>query len=194
MTSSTTIYFVRHAQSPWVPDREAERPLSEEGKRAAERVADSLADVAFDAVLTSPYERARQTVRPLADRRGMDLRVRDDFRERTLTDGPAEDFGETFQSAVDAVFADWSFAWPDAESNDEAQARGVAAVESVLDEYATRTVAVATHGQLLTVTLNQYDARFDRHWWAEELTTPDIYEAEFEDGDLMSATRRYSPE
>lgn len=190
----TTVYFVRHAQSPWVPHREAERPLSESGERAADRVAEQLSDVQFDAILSSPYERATQTARPLAERRDMDLRVVDGFRERTLTDGPAEEYDETFQSAIDAVFSDWSFAFPDAESNDEARARGVAAVEGVLNEYAEQTVAVATHGQLLTVTLSHYDDRFDREWWAEELTTPDVYEAEFEGGELVSATRRYTPE
>lgn len=189
----TTVYFVRHAQSPWVPNREAERPLSAAGERAAERVADQLTDVRFDAILTSPYERARGTAEPLAERRGMALRVVDGFRERTLTDGPAEEYGETFESAVDAVFSDWSFAWPGAESNEQARARGVAAVESVLDAHGSETVAVATHGQLLTVTLNHYDARFGREWWAEELTTPDVYEVTFEDGEFASATRRYAP-
>lgn len=189
----TTIYFVRHAPSPWVPNREAERPLSAEGERAAERVADQLAGVDFDAILSSPYERAKQTVEPLAAQREMPLEVVDGFRERTLTDGPAEEYGETFQSAVDAVFSDWSFAWPDAESNDEAQARGVAAVESVCADHEGETVAVATHGQLLTVTLNHYDERFDREWWAETLTTPDVYAARFEDGALREIERQYSP-
>ena len=187
----TTIYFVRHAHSPWVPNREAERPLSDDGERAAERVADRLSDVAFDAVLTSPFERARRTVAPIADRRGLDLRVVEGFRERTLTDGPAEDWGETFESAVDAVWADWSFAWPDAESNREAQARGVDAVESILADHAGETVAVGIHGQLLTVTLNRYDDRFDFEFWRDELTTPDVYEVRFADGTLRSVERRY---
>lgn len=190
----TTVFFVRHAHSPWIPNSEATRPLSEAGAQAAERVADQLDDVAFDAVLTSPYERARQTMDPLADRRDLDIRVVEGFRERILTDGPAEDIGETFESAVDAVWSDWSFAWPDAESNEAAQARGIDAVEWVRDEYAGQTVAVGTHGQLLTVTLNHYDDRFDRAFWANHLTTPDVYEVEFTADGLQTAGRRYRPE
>nr|WP_305794332.1 histidine phosphatase family protein [Halomarina rubra] len=186
--------FVRHAHSPWVPNREAERPLSASGYAAAERVADQLADHTVDAVVSSPYERAVQTVEPLAERRGLAVERDDGFRERALTDGPVETIGETFESAVRAVWDDWSFAWPAGESSDEAQTRGVAAVERTLDRHAGETVAVGTHGQLLTATLNRYDDRFDVTFWREELTTPDVYEAQFEDGDLLAIERVYTPQ
>ena len=189
----TTLLFVRHAHSPWVPNREAERPLSAAGRAAAERVADRLADRRIDAVVSSPYARARETVAPLAGRRDLEVRTDDGFRERALTDGPVETIGETFESAVDAVWSDWSFAWPDGESSEEAQARGVAAVERTLDRHEAETVAVCTHGQLLTATLNHYDERFDRAFWRDELTTPDVYEARFEGRDLAAIERDYSP-
>ena len=189
----TTLLFVRHAHSPWVPNREAERPLSTAGRAAAARLADQLADRRIDAVVSSPYARARQTVAPLADRHDLTVRTDDGFRERALTDGPVETIGETFESAVDAVWSDWSFAWPGGESSEEARARGVAAVERTLDRHDGETVAVATHGQLLTTTLNHYDDRFDRAFWRDELTTPDVYEARF-DGEEMAASRRlYDP-
>ncbi|MFC5970401.1 histidine phosphatase family protein [Halomarina salina] len=189
----TTLLFVRHAHSPWVPNREAERPLSTAGRVAAQRVADQLDDRRIDAVVSSPYERARQTVEPLAVRRDLDVRTDDGFRERALADGPVETVGETFESAVDAVWSDWSFAWPGGESSDEAQARGVAAVERILDRHEGETVAVGTHGQLLTATLHHYDDRFDRTFWREALTTPDVYEARFEGAEMAAIRRLYEP-
>lgn len=188
----TTVYFVRHAHSPWVPDREAERPLSEEGRDAATQVAELLADATIDGVVSSPYARARETVEPLADRHGLDVEVDAGFRERRLTDGPVETIGETFESAVAAVWEDWSFAWPDGESSLDAQRRGLDALDRVLSRYDDCSVVVGTHGQLLTTLLNHFDDRFDEAFW-EDLTTPDVYEAEFADGELLSVERRYSP-
>ncbi|WP_227375576.1 histidine phosphatase family protein [Haladaptatus halobius] len=143
----TTVYFVRHAHSSWVPDREAERPLSERSRRNAARVADLLADRDVDAVVSSPYARAAETVRPVADRHGLEVTVEDDFHERRLTDGPVETIGETFESAIAGVWEDWAFAWPGGESNFAAQEHGVAAVERTLERYEGESVVVGTPRQ-----------------------------------------------
>lgn len=188
----TTVVFVRHAHSPWVPNRERERPLSDEGSRAAVRVADLLANDPVDAVVSSPYARARETVEPTADRHELAVQTDEGFRERRLTDGPVETIGETFESAVSAVWDDWSFAWPDGESSNEAQARGLAALDQVLANNHDHVV-VGTHGQLLTALLNGFDDRFDANFWREELTMPDVYECEFVDAELVRVERRWSP-
>ncbi|WP_231186753.1 histidine phosphatase family protein [Haladaptatus sp. DYF46] len=190
----STLYFVRHAHSPWVPNREAERPLSERWRRDAEHVAAVLADEKIDAVVSSPFARTRQTVRPVADDHGMKIAEDEGFSERQLTDGPVETVGETFESAIERVWSDWSFAWPDGESNDDAQTRGLAAVERTIDRHAGESVVVGTHGNLLTLVLNAYDERFDVEFWRADLTTPDVYEVEFSDGnrdDPVEITRRY---
>jgi 2,3-bisphosphoglycerate-dependent phosphoglycerate mutase len=190
----TTIYFVRHAHSPWVPNREAERPLSERGHRDAKRVAALLADEKIDAVVSSPFARARQTVRPVADHHGVEIVEEEGFRERQLTDGPVETIGETFESAIERVWSDWSFSWPDGESNDDAQARGLAAVERTINRHVGESVAVGTHGNLLTLVLNEYDEGFDVEFWRTDLTTPDVYEVGFSDGcrdDPVKIRRRY---
>jgi 2,3-bisphosphoglycerate-dependent phosphoglycerate mutase len=190
----TMLLFVRHAHSPWVPNREAARPLSAAGHAAAAAVADQLADRSLDAVVSSPYRRAVQTVEPLAERRGLDVRTDPGFRERALTDGPVETIGETFESATRAVWDDWSFAWPGGESSAAARRRGVEAVERTLARHAGGTVAVGTHGQLLTATLNHYDDRFDATFWRERLTTPDVYAARFDGTDLAAVERVYDPD
>lgn len=189
----TTIYFVRHAHSPWVPGREAERPLSDRGREDARHVAAVLSDEPVDAVVSSPFARARQTVRPVADQRGLEIVEEDGFRERRLTDGPVETIGETFESAIRRVWSDWSYSWPDGESNLEAQARGLAAVERTIDRHSGDTVVVGTHGNLLTLVLNGYDERFDFSFWRDELTTPDVYEVAFSDGgsEAVEINRRY---
>ncbi|MCO8255163.1 histidine phosphatase family protein [Haladaptatus sp. AB618] len=188
----TTIHFVRHAHSPWVPNREAERPLSERGHEQAERVADILSNESVDAVVSSPFARARQTVRPIADRNGVELETDDGFRERQLTDGPVESIGETFESAIKRVWSDWSFAWPNGESNRDAKRRGVAAVERLRERHSGESIVVGTHGNLLTLILHEYDERFDAEFWRAELTMPDIYEVTFPaEDEEVEITRRY---
>ena len=188
----TTIHFVRHAHSPWVPNREAERPLSERGHEEARRVARILSDEPVDAVVSSPFARARQTVRPVADRNGLELETDDGFRERRLTDGPVESIGETFERATERVWSDWSFAWPNGESNHDAKRRGLTAVERTLERHSGGRVVVGTHGNLLTLILHEYDERFDVEFWRDELTMPDIYEVAFPTGGgEVEITRRY---
>jgi 2,3-bisphosphoglycerate-dependent phosphoglycerate mutase len=58
----TTIYMVRHAESPFVFGEERSRGLSDEGLEDAKRVADVLDDVNIDCVVSSTYTRAIQTV------------------------------------------------------------------------------------------------------------------------------------
>ncbi|WP_332897473.1 histidine phosphatase family protein [Haladaptatus sp. CMSO5] len=99
-----------------------------------------------------------------------------------------EAIGETFQRAIDAVWADWDFAWPGGESNHEAQARGVSALEAVLYAHAGDHV-VGIHGNLLTLILNHYDDRFDVEFWRNRLSIPDCYRIEFSGGELHSSER-----
>ena len=190
--STTTVYFVRHAHSPWVPNREADRPLSDRGRADAARIADRLAERPVDAVLSSPYARARETVEPVADRHGLDVEIEEGFRERRLTDGPAESIGETFESAIDRVWSDPTFAWPGGESNEGARERGVRAIERTLARHRGETVVVGTHGNLLTLLLGHYDDRFGFAFWRDELTTPDVYETRFEAAAMVHAERRWT--
>jgi 2,3-bisphosphoglycerate-dependent phosphoglycerate mutase len=53
----------------------ADPPLSEVGRKQAQRMADWLADEAFDAIYVSPLRRARETVAPLATSKGMGAEV-----------------------------------------------------------------------------------------------------------------------
>jgi len=76
----TELHFLRHAQAA---DRETwdrpddERPLTEKGRRQAERLGRLLAAAGLtpDAVLTSPLVRARETAEIVADLLGAVVRI-----------------------------------------------------------------------------------------------------------------------
>lgn len=62
----TTVFIVRHAQKADPHDNSQGSPLSDEGKRAAARLASALRSAHIDAVFATPTTRARDTARPTA--------------------------------------------------------------------------------------------------------------------------------
>jgi phosphohistidine phosphatase len=76
------LYLLRHAHagdsSKW-DGLDSERPLSQKGRRQAERLGAFLADRGFapDAIVTSPKLRARQTAELVADAIGIAVHVDD---------------------------------------------------------------------------------------------------------------------
>ncbi len=68
------IVLIRHGEPGWERDGYAvsNPPLTERGRRQAERLAGSLAGQHFDEVLVSPLVRARETAEPLLRALGRD--------------------------------------------------------------------------------------------------------------------------
>ena len=152
----TTIYFVRHAQPNYDNHDDLTRELSPKGLADRCLVTQLLADVVVDAVLSSPYHRSAATVEPLALQRGLPLRTVADFRERRI----AGEWIADFTSFARAQWADFDYKLPEGESLREVQQRNVAALESVLAEFAGQTVVIGSHGTALSTIINRYAASF----------------------------------
>ncbi|KTG29343.1 histidine phosphatase family protein [Haloferax profundi] len=185
--STTVVSFVRHAHSPYVPNAERSRGLSTRGRRDAAAVTAHLAAVA-DVVVTSPFERARATVEGIADAADVPLVVDEDLRERELAGEHVEDF----DSAVEHLWGNPAASHPGGESHAEAQERGVAAVERLVEAYPGRHVVVGTHGTLMALVFNAYDPRYGYEFW-NTLSMPDVYEATFFGGELAGIVRTWVP-
>jgi 8-oxo-dGTP diphosphatase len=78
------VLLVRHAEAGdrrrWEGD-DRERPLSDEGRRQAERLVEVLRDQPVRCILSSPYVRCLQTVEPLAAARGLPVERTDALAE-----------------------------------------------------------------------------------------------------------------
>ncbi len=176
-TTRTTLYFVRHAHSPYFPDREAERGLSDRGRADARRVTELLAPLAPEAVVSSPYARAVETVRGVADACDDDVVLDDGFRERRLAGSHVDDFDRH----ADALWADPTLEWPGGESHRTARQRGLDAVARTIGRYGDegdRRIVIGTHGTLLALILGAYDDRYDAAFWAA-MTMPDCYRVRY---------------
>jgi broad specificity phosphatase PhoE len=85
MINMTSFYLIRHAQADYFQNEQ--RPLSEKGQADAERVAGLLGSYAITQIYSSPYQRAVQTVSPLAKKLNLEIVIEPDLRERCLAQG-----------------------------------------------------------------------------------------------------------
>jgi phosphohistidine phosphatase SixA len=79
-----TLILVRHAsageRADWTDDDRL-RPLDARGREQAAALAEALAALRVDRILTSPFLRCVETVEPLADARGLVVEKRDELAE-----------------------------------------------------------------------------------------------------------------
>lgn len=183
MSETTTVYLVRHAHAEWRAGED--RPLSIDGRTAAARLAERFERITIDAIYSSPSARAIETVAPLAARRGLNPIFINDLRERELPAVTASEFAA-------AARASWErpdvAAVAGGESNLTAQGRAIAVVRRVLTDHAGRAAVISTHGNLLALILNGFDAAFAYDFW-HSLTFPDVYELTFDKNSLAGVRR-----
>jgi 2,3-bisphosphoglycerate-dependent phosphoglycerate mutase len=182
----TCIYFVRHAHSVYSPE-ELKRPLSEKGKRDAWRVTDLLKNRDIEAVCSSPYKRAIETVEGIASIHNLEIDMYEDMKERTLSGEPVEDFSQ----AIGKVWSEPHFSFPGGESNLDAQKRGVRSFLDMLNKYEGKNVAVGTHGNIMVLIMNYFEERYNLDFW-KSLEMPDIYKMTFDGKVLIEVERIWS--
>ncbi|MCM3688625.1 MULTISPECIES: MSMEG_4193 family putative phosphomutase [Kocuria] len=156
---STLVLLVRHGETPTtgkvLPGRAPGLHLSDRGRRQAERVAERLAGVPVDAVLTSPLERTRETAAPTVARTG---------REAVVDPGLLEcDFGEWTGAELSRLgrLKAWqtvqrapsTFRFPGGESFVEMQARMVGAVDRARTVHEGGVVVCFSHADPIKAVL-----------------------------------------
>ena len=152
----TQLYFVRHAQPSYRNHDDAGRELTPKGLADRERVTDFLLDKGIDAVLSSPYVRAADTVRHFADTVRIPIIHMPDFRERVV----AAEWIDDFDSFCIQQWADFDFRLPGGECLREVQQRNIAGVNRVRKDYEGQRVVIGGHGTSISTVLNYYDPAF----------------------------------
>lgn len=183
--TKTTIYFIRHAESPFIFGEERERPLSEKGHNDSIKVANILSDVTFDQYISSSYIRAVQTLEPLA--KDKEIITYENLREKTLK-GPYKLDKEKIEDTIKNSFIDLDFKLDGGESTRQAQQRAVPIIKEMLNNPDIKIVAVGTHGNILTSILNYFDSTVGFDFWKAS-SKPDIYKVEFENEHIQTINR-----
>ena len=149
------IAIVRHAESvvpgPGTED-EYVRPLTLEGFSQAQKLVGELDALSPEALYSSPYLRAIQTLEPYAQSKGHTVQIDEEFREHCMAAGPIAHWRDLLRDQ----WADFSLIPPGGESFHSTLGRGLAVVER-LSKLPFETIALAGHGTIITLVLNSLD-------------------------------------
>ncbi len=150
------VYFVRHGQSA---DNVApvfqspNSPLNEEGRKQAENIADRVSRLEFEALIASPFQRAKETAEAIEKATGKKAEFSELFVERVK---PTSIYGKPYtDEKANAAWMEWekSLYTPgmrveDGENFDDLIARADRAL-AFFDSRTERTFVVVTHGYIL---------------------------------------------
>jgi len=162
--------LIRHAESvaPGISGfDEYTRPLTAKGFRDALQLRDSLASTLIDAAYSSPYLRARQTIEPIAQARGLTIEIVGDLRERLLS--PAD--LPNLRTHLKRSWNDFDYAPPGGESSRDAQARVLRVLDMVASRHSEGTVS---HGNLIALALHAFMPNVDYAFW-ESIPMPAVF-------------------
>jgi broad specificity phosphatase PhoE len=145
------LILIRHSQSQPDPARPASQwPLTTEGRRRCGPLADRLAAYAPGAIITSHERKAIETGSLVAARLGMPATVANELHEHQR-----EHVGwlpnPAFEQAVAAFFARPDELVFGEETAGQAGARFEAGVRSALEAHPSQTIALVTHGTVMTL-------------------------------------------
>ncbi len=146
-----TLAFIRHGQTDWNRDGllqgSSDIPLNDTGRAQARDAERMLEAWSWDAVVSSPLSRARETARIVADGLGLPLGpAYDELVERDY--GPLE--GTPSAAAMDR----WpDRAYPGAEPLEHVVERGLRALERIDADHPASNVVVVCHGTIMKYTL-----------------------------------------
>jgi broad specificity phosphatase PhoE len=159
------LYLIRHGRSdlgwsgsPFATARgeQWDPPLSEEGRRQAELLAERLLvmDVEPFVAYASPLRRARETAEAFATRAGVDVGIDDDLAEAHIGGWEGKPFEELIESDPELVHhlrnqrAIWHRA-PGAEREDRFRTRVRAAVERLVHQHPDANLLLFAHGGVI---------------------------------------------
>jgi 2,3-bisphosphoglycerate-dependent phosphoglycerate mutase len=154
----TVIYFIRHCESDRNVLDPQKRPLTEKGSADRLVVDHYLSDKKVEAVLSSPYKRAYDTVAGFAAKNSFTIEIVDDFRER-LSDSNWQRY-TSFYSFNQHQWADFKYTLSDGESLATVQERNIRALKTVIQKYQDKCIAIGTHGTALSLIINYFDHAF----------------------------------
>ncbi|MFK9093615.1 histidine phosphatase family protein [Bacillus salipaludis] len=160
------IYLIRHCEAE---GQLSEAQLTDRGFKQAVELADFFSNSKIDRIISSPYERAFQSIQPLAERLHIEIENDSRLTERVLSTNNLSDWLEKLK----ITFNDFDLKFEGGESSQEALNRIVEVVEKVFTSETKNTIIV-THGNLMSLLLRYYNKNFGFEDW-RNLSNPDVF-------------------
>ena len=160
----TTFFLIRHASCRGLGHTLWGRTpgvcLNEEGRMQAQRLADRLSGITFQAIYSSPLERARETAETIARAAKLEVQQSRAFNE--------VDFGEWTGKSFDVLDRDETWRRfntnrsttriPGGESFVDVQARAVAEIDRLSFQHADARVAIVSHADVIKAAIGYFAA------------------------------------
>jgi probable phosphoglycerate mutase len=146
-----TFAFIRHGQTEWNRQLRlqgsSDIPLNDTGRSQARDAVAVLASTAWDAVVSSPLSRARETASIIAD--GLGIELGPSYQELV-----ERDYGDAEGATEEMITERWpDRQYPGLESLDSVVGRGLASIERIADDYGEANVVIVCHGTIIRYTL-----------------------------------------
>jgi 2,3-bisphosphoglycerate-dependent phosphoglycerate mutase len=158
------IYIIRHCEAEGQPPS---AQLTGKGFEQAHHLARFFGEIKIDRIISSPFLRARQTVEPLAQKKGLTVEVDERLSERTLSTEVLTDWLEDLKTTFD----DLEYRLPGGESSNEAMKRAVSVIDGI---NSNETTLIVSHGNLISLLLKYYDSEYGFEQW-KNLSNPDVF-------------------
>ncbi|QHE52429.1 histidine phosphatase family protein [Pontibacillus sp. HMF3514] len=162
--------FARHCKATG-QEREAE--LTKEGLQQADELSRYLEKypVHVTRILSSPFTRAKQSIRSFSESKGIEIEVDEPLGERSLSSKPLDDWLEILENSFTVLDQKVR----DGESSKEAMERAASLLHELMDsDEDDETVLLMTHGNLLALILKYFDDAYGFEEW-KSLTNPDLF-------------------
>jgi len=169
MDSLKRIYLMRHCSAG---GQHKDSPLTTEGIRQAQLLAKYFYNlqIPIDKIISSPYLRAIESMKPFAQEKGIKIDIDDRLKERILSEDPVDDWLEILEYS----FINYDFKLPGGESSTDAFLRAHQVLEMFYNHDNYSNMIVITHGNILALLLNHYLQSFGFNEW-KELRNPDLF-------------------
>lgn len=158
------LLLIRHAENDyirsgrlagWTPGVH----LNDDGKRQAEALGQRLAAAKFQAVYSSPLERAVETAQAVVQHHsGLNLLIEDDIGELRCGQWTGQSLRQLARTRLWQIVQHCPSRarFPDGESIREMQARAVGAIERIAEHHLTGKVAVVSHADVIKAMVAHY--------------------------------------
>lgn len=166
------LILVRHARVDTDPGAPASTwKLSQRGRDEVARFAPVLATYNPARILTSNEPKAVETGQILADALGLPVSARPGLQETDRETAPWYEKSSDFQAAIQRLFENPDDIVFGEESASDALHRFQAAVSSLIADYPDQSLAVVTHGTILSLFVAHHNAIDPIPFW-KSLTMP----------------------
>ena len=147
----TKLILMRHAESEAnvskVYDDIGSSPLSELGKQQAQDLVQKLQKEWVEVIISSPFVRAIETIKPFAEFSGLQIEIMEELRETNHGKYAGTRWSELLQEDRIKMWQDFDYKfWETGESANDVILRTNHVIEKIKKNYPWKTVVIVSHG------------------------------------------------